>query len=140
VLAVGRRLALAVLVLLAPAAAQAQVDVPLADGLTIEEAGSNTARQYPELVAAFPAPAVRFDLGEIYGLRDIQGGKVIPGYPQLNALSIGAGNARHPGRLEIGADVTRSIVFHVRRPGRRPRKMMEITPRGVFIYGRVRFR
>jgi hypothetical protein len=114
--------------------------IPVADGLVIKEYSSNVAHKYPYL-NNWPAPALIFGLGEITGLRDIQGGQIVEEHPQLNALSIGAGNASHPGRLELGSDVTRSVAIHVKMPGRRPKKMIEISPRkGIVIYGPVTFK
>lgn len=126
-----------------PAAAQTTT-IELGAGLKIEEYGSNSARTLaerdPALLARYPAPALAFSLGEIYGLRDVQGGQVVPGHPELNRLDVGAGNGRDPGVLALGADVTRRVVIHVRRPGRRPVKKVEITPRAITLYGTVRVR
>lgn len=109
--------------------------VRLAEGLEVHERGSNAARKY-----GINAPSLAWNSGEIRGTRDIQGGMIIDGLPQLNALDIGAGNAERPGRLGIGADVTRTIVFSVRRPNRPPQRMMSISPRGITFYVKPRLR
>jgi hypothetical protein len=108
----------------------------LAPGLSISP-DSNTSRLYPQVA---PAPSLRFQLGEIIGPRDIQGGKIVPGLPQLNAMDVGAGNGDVPGRLGIGADVSGEIRFHTRRPApERPVRMATMTPDGTTFHAPVHF-
>jgi hypothetical protein len=120
----GRRgLALALLVFFAAEAdAQSPSVVRLAEGVEIHERGGNAWRKY-----GVPAASLVVHQGEIRDLRDVQG---------WHRMDVGAGNAEEPGTLAFGADVTRRIVFHVRRPGEPPRKMLEITPRGIVFYQR----
>jgi hypothetical protein len=108
--------------------------VYLADGAQIEEHGGLAARLY-----GYNGPRLTLDAGDIDGVRNIQGGKWDPQRPSMLNLDVGAGSEEHPGQLLLGADVTRSIVFHVRKPGEPPRKMLEISPKGItfFIKPRV---
>jgi hypothetical protein len=92
----------------------------LSENIAIEERGGNAWRKY-----GIPSDSLIVHQGELRDLRDIQG---------WHRLDIGAGNAEQPGTLALGADVTRRLVFHVRNPGQPPRKMMEITPRGITFH------
>lgn len=83
--------------------------------------------------------ALHLPQGDLLNLRNIQGGTLAYDPSDLN-LDIGAGNEDNPARLGIGADVSGSIVFHVRRPGHPPKKMMEINPRGIYFYVKPKLR
>lgn len=83
--------------------------------------------------------ALHLPQGDLLNLRNIQGGTLAYDPSDLN-LDIGAGNEDNPARLGIGADVSGSIVFHVRRPGQPPKKMMEINPRGIYFYVKPKLR
>jgi hypothetical protein len=104
-------------------------DVPLAEAVCIDERASNPAQKY-----GIPGSNVFLPAGAIVGPRDFQMGSWVPGVPSMLDGDIGAGNYEHPGILRVGADVTRCSVYHAKRPGEPPVRMMQICPTGITVY------
>jgi hypothetical protein len=98
-------LALVLLALALPAQAEAQNVVRLAEGVEVMENSSNPARLYGTRGAN-----VFLNTGAIIGPRDIQMGWWGDGsVPSLVNGDIGAGSTEHPGILNLGADVSRTV-------------------------------
>jgi hypothetical protein len=95
----------AIVVPLIIGAARADTPEPirLADEVHILEGGGD-ASQY-----GYPAPALGLNTGDIWGVRNIQGGWWDPLRPSMLNLDVGAGSAEHPGILNLGADVSRAV-------------------------------
>lgn len=107
---------------------------PLAPGLQVEPGGWH-GNDECQCVAS----SLVFGLGEIRGVRDIQGGSRMHG-DRFNALDVGAGNSDQPGRLGIGADVTGTIVYHAKYPNpAEPVDLATMTPDGTTFHAPVSF-
>jgi hypothetical protein len=77
--------------------------VRLAEEVHVLEGGGDAAKY------GYPAPALGLNTGDIWGVRNIQGGWWDPARPSMLNLDIGAGSAEHPGILNIGADVSKAV-------------------------------
>lgn len=89
---------------LAQAGQAAAEVVPLAEGVSIHERSSNPWQKY-----GYPGANVFAPGGAVLGWRDMQAGTYVPGIPSMLNGDIGAGDADHPGVLNLGADVTRMV-------------------------------
>lgn len=78
--------------------------VPLAEGVSVVERGSNSARKY-----GYNGASLVGNHGELRGWRDAQFGHWDPARPSQVNGDIGAGSTEHPGILNIGADVSRAV-------------------------------
>lgn len=77
-----------------------------------------------------PSTALVLNAGELRGMRDIQLGWWDPAIPSLVGGDISAGSAQHPGVLNIGADVSRTV-----RLQSRGRTVLRTRRSGVTVHG-----
>ena len=109
-------------------AAARAATVPLADGVAIVERDSNPARLYGTNGAN-----LFMNTGAIIGVRDIQMGWWGDGsVPSLVNGDIGAGSTEHPGILNLGADVSRTVRLQAQG-----RTVLQTQPDGVQVHGRL---